>query len=61
MAKELRCRDLGIDCNQMIRAETEEQLLKKVAAHALSAHGIDVSEAHMLDEVRAAIYEVGQP
>jgi hypothetical protein len=23
MAKELRCRDLGIECNQVIQAETE--------------------------------------
>jgi hypothetical protein len=26
MAKELRCRDLGIECNQVIRARTQEEL-----------------------------------
>ena len=56
MAKELRCRDLGIECSQVIRAETEEELIEKVAEHAMSAHGIDVSEPHMLEQLKAVIY-----
>ena len=29
MAKALRCRDVGIDCDFVARAETEEEILKK--------------------------------
>ena len=56
MARELRCRDLGIECNVVIRAETEEALIEKVAQHALAVHGFDLTDPHMLEEVRAAIY-----
>ncbi|UCF59598.1 MAG: DUF1059 domain-containing protein [Candidatus Bathyarchaeota archaeon] len=39
MAKILRCRDVGVDCDHVIRAETEEELMKKVAEHAKTVHG----------------------
>lgn len=56
MAVELKCRDLGIACDVVIRADSEEELLRKFAAHMLSVHGIDVQEAGMLGEIRAVIY-----
>ncbi|MFQ6066971.1 MAG: DUF1059 domain-containing protein, partial [bacterium] len=34
MPKVLRCRDTGMDCDYEIRAETEEEILKKAAEHA---------------------------
>jgi len=43
MAKVLRCRDLGMNCQEEIRAETEEELLKLAAAHAEKDHGISAS------------------
>jgi len=58
MAKELRCRDLGIECNQVIRAETQEKLIEKVAEHVLAVHGFDPIQAGMLEELEAAIYTV---
>ncbi|MGD2153584.1 MAG: DUF1059 domain-containing protein [Gemmatimonadales bacterium] len=58
MAKELRCRDLGIECNQVIRAETQEQLIEKVVEHVLAVHGFDPIQAGMLEELEAAIYTV---
>ena len=56
MAKELRCRDLGIECSQVIRAETEEELIEKAAEHAMSVHGFDVTEPYMLEQLKAVIY-----
>ncbi|UCC71889.1 MAG: DUF1059 domain-containing protein [Gemmatimonadota bacterium] len=61
MAKELRCRDLGMNCSQVIRAETEEELLERVAEHALTVHGIDVVQAGMLEQLQAVIYTVERP
>ncbi len=43
MTKVLRCRDLGIDCPQEMRAETEEEVLKLAAEHAEKDHGISAA------------------
>ena len=56
MAKELMCRDLGIDCGQVIRAETEDELIERVAEHVLMVHGFDVIQAGMLEQLKAVIY-----
>jgi predicted small metal-binding protein len=58
MAKELRCRDLGIECNQIIRAETQEELIEKIAEHVLTVHGFDVIQTGMLEQLEAAIYTI---
>jgi len=55
MAKVLRCRDLGMDCDFVARAETEEEILKKAAEHIGPAHNIhDISE-EIVQRARAAI------
>jgi predicted small metal-binding protein len=33
MAKVIRCRDVGFDCEAVIRAGTEEEALAQAAAH----------------------------
>jgi len=38
MAKVLRCRDVGMDCDFIARADSEEELLKKAAEHAAKTH-----------------------
>ncbi len=40
MAKELRCADVGMDCDFVAKAETHEELMQKVAKHAKDVHGI---------------------
>jgi len=40
MKKLFCCTDLGIGCNWEASAETVEDLLKKVAEHARTAHGM---------------------
>ncbi len=37
--KELNCRDLGGNCNLMVRAETEEEVLKHCYDHGCRIHG----------------------
>ena len=41
--KEIACGDIVPGCDFKASAETEDQLLKKVAVHAKEAHGIDVT------------------
>ena len=54
----LRCRDVGVDCDGVIRAETEEELMGKVAEHAKTAHGITEISPELAAKVKAAIQEV---
>jgi len=55
MAKMLRCRDVGMDCDFEARAETEEEILKKAAAHAQTVHNMKDIPKEVLEKVRAAI------
>ncbi len=55
MAKVLRCRDVGMDCDFEARAETEEEILKKAAEHAGAAHDMKEIPEEVLAKVRAAI------
>jgi predicted small metal-binding protein len=58
MAKILRCRDVGVDCDHVIRAETEEELMKKVAEHAKTVHGMTEISPEMAAKVKAAIRDI---
>ncbi|MBI1941888.1 MAG: DUF1059 domain-containing protein [Acidobacteria bacterium] len=57
MAKVLRCADLGMNCPNEIRAETEDELLKLAAEHAEKDHGVAASSIppSILAMVKAAI------
>jgi predicted small metal-binding protein len=55
MAKVLRCRDVGMDCDFEVRATTEEEILQKAAEHAQTAHGMKEIPPEVVTEVRAAI------
>jgi len=55
MAKVLRCRDVGMDCDFEVRAGTEEEILKKAAEHAQTAHNMKEITKEVVEKVRAAI------
>ena len=55
MAKVLRCKDVGFDCEGVIRAETEEEVLKMAAEHAQSIHNLNELSDEVVEKVRAAI------
>lgn len=38
--KELRCRDVGFDCDKVLRAESEDEILRQAAEHATKDHGL---------------------
>ncbi len=57
MAKVLRCRDVGMDCDFVARAETEEEILKKAAEHADAVHNLQEIPEEVLTKVRAAIHD----
>lgn len=41
--KTLHCRDAGFDCEGVIQANTNEEVLTQAAAHAQAAHGVVVT------------------
>jgi len=57
MAKVFRCRDVGFDCDHVIRADTEEELLKQAAEHAKAVHNMKEISEEVVVKVRAAIRE----
>jgi predicted small metal-binding protein len=57
MTKELRCRDLGFDCEAVVRAEREDEILSQAAEHARSVHNVDEITPELVEAVRAAIRE----
>ena len=57
MALQFRCADVGVECKAVTNAATKEELLEKVAAHAKSAHGVDLNETlvdYALTKVRTS-------
>ena len=57
MAKVINCRDLGFDCDGVIRAETEEELLQLVAQHAQTVHGLEEVTPEVVEKVRSVMRE----
>ena len=57
MDKVFRCRDLGLDCNAVLRASTEEEVLKQAAEHAKAVHNMEKIPPEVVTKVRAAIRE----
>ncbi len=52
--KSLRCREIGFDCDAVVRAETEEEVLAQAAAHAQAAHDTAVTP-EMVPQIRSLI------
>jgi predicted small metal-binding protein len=55
MAKVVHCRDVGFDCDGVVRAETEEEALKQVAAHAKTVHNLDEVTDEIVQKVRSVM------
>ena len=51
----LRCKDVGFDCDGIVRAESEEELLKQVVEHANTVHGVEEVSGEMVEKVKSVI------
>ena len=54
MAKILRCRDVGPDCDADVRGDKEAEILEQAGAHAQADHGLEVTP-ELVEVVRSAI------
>jgi len=55
MAKQLGCKDVGVDCEWSAAADTEEQLMDLIRAHAKEGHGFDPIPDGHLAKIKASI------
>ncbi|MBA2359743.1 MAG: DUF1059 domain-containing protein [Actinobacteria bacterium] len=55
--KELKCGDVGFDCDAVVRADSEEEVMAQVATHAREAHGMDEIDAATAGKIRAQIHD----
>jgi len=55
--KRFACKDIGMSCGFVANAETEKELLDKVAEHARKAHNMQTIDNATMAKIRAAIKE----
>ena len=57
MTKVVHCRDVGFDCDGVVRAEPEEKVLKLVAEHAKTVHNLTEVTEEVVAKVRKVMRE----
>ena len=55
MAKIMRCDAIFPGCSAEVRADTDEEVLRHVAEHARTVHGVQQVDEGTIKKVRAAI------
>jgi predicted small metal-binding protein len=54
--KTLHCSDAGFDCKAVVKANTEEEVLRQAAEHAKAVHQVDVTP-EMAEQIKKLIRE----
>jgi predicted small metal-binding protein len=54
--KELRCNDVGFACDAVVRADTEEEVLRQGAQHARDVHGMTKLDPETVEKIRSKIH-----
>lgn len=56
MTVEFRCRDVGVSCRGVVKADTAEELIHKVKEHAEKAHGVELTQT-LIDYAATTVKE----
>ncbi len=56
--KQLACRDAGMDCEFLVRAETDEEVLEVAGGHAVRVHAYKDISPEMAAQVKSLIKTV---
>jgi predicted small metal-binding protein len=56
--KELRCRDVGVDCDYVMRGKTEEEIFAKASEHAKKVHHMKEIPKELMEKARTAMRSV---
>jgi predicted small metal-binding protein len=57
MDKELRCRDIGLDCDSVICGRNDEEVVTRAGQHVLAIHGIEGFSKEFYNKALSAIHE----
>ena len=57
MPLEFRCADVGVVCKGKVRADTADELVAKVAAHAADAHGVPELSQTLIEYAKSTVRE----
>ena len=57
MAKSVKCRDVGFDCDGVVKGESEDETLALVAEHAKDAHGLEEVTADVVAKVKSVMHD----
>ncbi|HET8735146.1 MAG TPA: DUF1059 domain-containing protein [Pricia sp.] len=57
MGKVIRCRDVGFDCDGVIKAKTEEEALELAAEHAKKVHGLEEVNPEVVKKIKSVMTE----
>jgi predicted small metal-binding protein len=56
--KELKCSDAGFDCDAVVRADSEEEVMAQAAEHVRDVHGMAEIDDTTANHIRSQIQEV---
>jgi predicted small metal-binding protein len=59
--KKLKCRDVGFDCDDVMRAETESEIMQQAAVHAKTVHNVSEISEQAVARIRTLILDEGLP
>ena len=57
MTRELNCRDIGFDCDAVVRADSDDEIMAQAATHAREVHGLQEIDSQTADKIRAQIHD----
>jgi len=57
MEKVIHCRDVGFDCNGVIKAKTEKEALTLAAEHARKVHNVKEITPEIVDKIKSVMKE----
>ena len=58
VTRSFACADIGVSCNFRARANTDDELWKKISDHTKKAHSIQNMDRDMMAKVQAVIKDV---
>ena len=56
--KQLSCRDAGAECDFLVRAETEDEVMAVAAAHGARVHGMKEVTPELKNKMKSLIKSV---
>ena len=55
MGKTIHCKELGFECDGVVSAGSEEEVLKMAVEHARTVHGVSEMTSEMVEKVKSVI------